>query len=649
MCGICGIWSGGTVEGVRAMVAAMHHRGPDDHGIHADVRAILGMARLSILDVSAAGHQPMSNADGSVWIVYNGETYNYAEQRRRLETQGHAFKSNSDTEVVLQLYLRHGDEFLQHLRGMFAVAIYDKRGGQGRERLLLARDPLGIKPLLYAGDANRLVFASELKALLASGLVARQVDAAALHGMLAHGSVAQPATIVRGVQMLSPGHRLVIDAGQITISRYWSLAADRHPELPGLDYAEQARRLRTILEDAVRVHMVSDVPVGAFLSGGIDSTVLVALMSRLAGGRIRTFSVGFGDEGAAIDETDAAARTAAFLGTDHARVHVSGQDVRDRLPEIAAALDQPSVDGVNAYFVSAAAGGNVKVAISGTGGDELFAGYPWFAAMAGAAPRLHGRGLWPGLRRMASQLAAGPLDHVPDGLAARVLGRVRASGDFLETFSRQYRIFGSHRARRLLAPDLSAALGATPPDRMRAAAADELPEADVIARVSALCLRGYTQNQLLRDIDAVSMAHSLEIRVPFLDPVVVNFALSLPDRSKLRGGAAGDAAYSESGAKRILLDATRDLLPPGIENQQKRGFGMPFGAWLRDPLRDILEDATAAHTVKSRGLFDPALVEQTRRDFLSGRGSWALPWTLMMVELWCRGVLDAPARAATTP
>ena len=234
-------------------------------------------------------------------------------------------------------------------------------------------------------------------------------------------------------------------------------------------------------------------------------------------------------------------------------------------------------------------------------------------------------------------------------LAARMLGRVRASGDFLETFSRQYRIFGSHRARRLLAPDLSAALGAAPPDRMRAAAADELPEADVIARVSALCLRGYTQNQLLRDIDAVSMAHSLEIRVPFLDPAVVDFALSLPDRSKLKSSAAGDAAYRESGAKRILLDATRDLLPPGIENQQKRGFGMPFGAWLRGPLRDILDDPTATHIVKARGLFNPAMVEQTRREFLQGRGSWALPWTLMMVELWCRGVLNAPARAAPTP
>lgn len=649
MCGICGVWSGGTVDDVRAMVAAMHHRGPDDHGVHADERAIFGMARLAILDVSDAGHQPMSNVDGSVWIVYNGESYNYAEQRRLLEAQGHVFRSNSDTEVVLQLYLRHGDDFLQHLRGMFAIAIHDKRRGRGRERLLLARDPLGIKPLLYSGDAGRLVFASELKALLASGLVRREVSAAALHGLLAHGSVAQPDAIVSGVRMLLPGHVLVVEDGGLNISRFWSLAADRHPGLQRLDYAEQVRQLRAILEGSTRAHMVSDVPVGAFLSGGIDSTVLVALMSRLSSQRLRTFSVGFGDEGAAIDETDAAARTAAFFGTDHIRVHVGGRDVRDRLPAIAAALDQPSVDGVNAYFVSAAAGGKVKVAISGTGGDELFAGYPWFATMADAAPRMAGHGLWAGLRRTASQLAARPLDHLADGLTARALGRVRASGDLLELFSRQYRIFGAHRARRLLASHLSALLDGGLPDRARAAAADELPDANVIARVSALCLRGYTQNQLLRDIDAVSMAHSLEIRVPFLDPAVVDFALSLPDHAKLRSGAAGDASYRVSGAKRILLDATRDLLPPGLDQQQKRGFGMPFGAWLHGPLRDILEDTTAVRAVKSRGLFDPVMVEQTRLAFQQGRGSWALPWTLMMVELWCRGVLDAPTRKSATP
>lgn len=633
MCGICGIWSGGTVDALRAMVRAMHHRGPDDHGIHSGDRVMLGMARLAILDTSSAGHQPMSNADGSVSIVYNGETYNHRELRRMLESEGQQFSSGTDTEVVLQLYIRHGDDFLKKIRGMFALAISDRRNG--RERLLLARDPLGIKPLLYSGNTERLVFASEIKALLASGLVSRKISPAALHGLLAFGSVAQPDTLLEGVKMLPPGHQLVIEQGRMNISSYWSLSTARRPDLARMDYSSQVRELRQVLEDSVRAHMVSDVPVGAFLSGGIDSTVLVALMSQIAGNRIRTFSVGFGDEGAGMDETDAAARTAAFLGTEHLRVHVSGPEVRNRLPDIAAALDQPSVDGANAYFVSAAAAGQVKVAVSGTGGDELFAGYPWFAATAAAEPLLAGK-----FRRWISGLAAIPLEHAGDGYATRALSRIRAGGDFLELFSRQYRIFGSARARKLLAAPLSITLGLPVSDRQRAAAADELPGSTVVARVSALCLRGYTQNQLLRDIDAVSMAHSLEIRVPFLDPVVTDFALSLPDATKLGNPLAG-SAYSSSGAKRILLDATRDLLPPGIGEQPKSGFSMPFATWLRGPLRDIFEETTSTAAVQSRGLFDAAQVARTRQDFQQGRACWALPWTLMMTELWCRGVLDA--------
>ncbi len=651
MCGICGIWAAGESDRVRTMISAMHHRGPDDQGVYADERVALGMARLAILDVTAAGHQPMSNPDGSVWIVYNGETYNFAEQRALLERRGHTFSSNSDTEVVLQLYQLYGDDFLLRLRGMFALAIYDKRRGRGRERLLLARDPLGIKPLLYTGDPHRFAFASEIKALLAGGLIKPDIDPGALHGLLAHGSIAQPSTILKGARMLPPGHRLTIESGHMTVERYWTLDTSRVADVRNLSYADQARRLRQILEESVRSHMVSDVPVGAFLSGGVDSTVLVGLMARMSSRKVRTFSVGFGDEGAAIDETDAAARTSALIGTDHVRVSVTGRDVRDRILDIASALDQPSVDGVNAYFVSAAAGGNVKVAISGTGGDELFAGYPWFASMARATPGLRGRGPWALARRLASKLAAtGPLADISQDVLARALARVRASGDFLELFARQYQIFGAHNARRLLAPGLSEGLGRTPSTRSRAAAADELPEASTLARVSALCLRGYTQNQLLRDIDAVSMAHSLEVRVPFLDPVVVDFALSLPDEAKLtpRLPAGGKTAYRDTGAKRILLDATRDILPPDIADQPKRGFSMPFESWLRGPLREVVDDTLSARSVGARGLFDPAAVEIFRRAFFQGKSSWALPWLLMMTELWCRQVIDAPPRRATS-
>lgn len=638
MCGICGIWAGNSRPNVTAMVAAMRHRGPDDNGVHEDERATLGMARLAIVDVSNAGHQPMSGAEGGVWIVYNGETYNFVEQRRELEALGHVFNSDSDTEVVLQLYLRFGDAFLERLRGMFAVAILDKRRGRGCERLLLARDPLGIKPLLYSGDADRLVFASEIKAMLASGLIEKKISAPALHGLLAQGSVAQPATIIDGVHMLLPGHKLVIEKGRMAITEYWRLAANRHAYLANLDYAEQVRRLRGVLEDSVRSHMVSDVPVGAFLSGGIDSTVLTALMASLSGTRLRTFSVGYGDEGVSIDETDVAARSAAFFGTEHTRVLVTGADVRDRMTEVAAALDQPSVDGVNSYFVSSAAAGSVKVAISGTGGDESFAGYGWFHRMAALSSRLAGNGA--ALERFISNAAMWPLKRLPGDKAARAISRLRGRHDFLEAFSREYRIFGSYAAHRLLSPDLASRLSNIQSDSARAAMADNMPHADVIARVSALVLRGYTQNQLLRDIDAVSMAHSLEIRVPLLDKEVVDFALSLPAHTKLHGGASADAAYAQSGAKRILIDATRDLLPPDIDKQQKKGFSMPYGPWLNGPLREILEDTLSRQSVSARGLFDVNLAERTRSDFYKGKGSWALPWLLMMTELWCRSVLD---------
>lgn len=643
MCGICGIWPGEKEDKVMAMISAMRHRGPDDQGVFSDERITLGMTRLAILDVTATGHQPMTTPDGGIWIVYNGETYNFAEQRSLLEKHGHTFMSDSDTEVVLRLYEQYGESFLSRMRGMFALAVYDKRRGPGRERLLLARDHFGIKPLLYAGDAQQFVFASELKALLASGLITPKIDVQALHGLLAFGSVAQPSTILTGVHMLPPGHRLIIDSGRITIERYWRLDTGRFPDVSRLGYADQIRRLRETLEDAVRAHMVSDVPIGAFLSGGIDSTILVGLMSRMSNHKVRTFSVGFESEGAPIDETDDAARASTFLGTDHTRVLVTGRDVRDRILDIAAALDQPSVDGVNSYFVSAAAASSVKVAISGTGGDELFAGYPWFAAMARAAPELHGRGPLARIKRLASKLAAAEyLNAIPTGIAARVLARIRASGDFIELFARQYQIFGVQEAQRVLAPDLARTLNRPLRGRVRAANADELPNATTVARVSALCLRGYTQNQLLRDIDAVSMAHSLEVRVPFLDQVVADLAMSLPDETKLatRSAPVRSTVYRETGAKRILIDAVRDLLPEDIDLQPKRGFSMPFGAWLRGPLREILEDTLSARSIGSRGLFNVAVADSIRRQFYQGRCSWALPWLMMIIELWCRQVLD---------
>ncbi|HEY7528790.1 MAG TPA: asparagine synthase (glutamine-hydrolyzing), partial [Candidatus Deferrimicrobiaceae bacterium] len=382
MCGICGMIGEAPAGALEAMVSAMGHRGPDDSGIHREGRVSLGMTRLAVIDLSAMARQPMRNPEGSVWIVYNGETYNFREEREILEGKGHSFASASDTEVVLRMYEQYGDDFLLRMRGMFALAIYDRRRGAGKEKVLLARDPLGIKPLLYAGTKSGFVFASEMKAILASGLIDGGIDPVSLRLLLVHGSVTQPATVLRGVRMLLPGHRMVLERGSLREEPYWRIAPGRVPGLREAPYPEIVERAREALAESVRLQMVSDVPVGAFLSGGLDSSLLVSLMASLGGGRVRTFSVGFEAEGAHIDETDDAYRIAKFLETDHTRVPVTGKEVAEFLPRIASALDQPSVDGVNSFFVSRAASGGVKVAVSGTGGDELFAGYPWFAEMA---------------------------------------------------------------------------------------------------------------------------------------------------------------------------------------------------------------------------------------------------------------------------
>ena len=652
MCGICGFTGAPAAPALASMVGALHHRGPDDAGTWTGERASLGMARLAVLDPTTAGHQPMRTADGGIQIVYNGEVYNFGEHRAALEADGIRFRSSSDTEVVLRLYERYGDDFVVRLRGMFAVAIWDERLGPGRERLVLARDHLGIKPLLYAESRGRLVFASEIKALLAGGLVAPRIDPTALRTLLTYGSVLQPRTIIGGVQALPPGHRLVFERGQTRLERYWQLGLDRRPGLRNATYAEQVDAVASVLEESARLQLVSDVPLGAFLSGGVDSSILVAVMTKALGTPVRTFSVGFAGEADDIDESGDAERMARYLGTDHTTSVVRGTDVRDHITAIARALDQPSVDGVNSYFVSMAARRDVTVAISGTGGDELFAGYPWFITMVRDAKRRSGEP-WRALAR--SVLAAAARHRAFDSLL-RVRGggrvhRLRA-GSFVGTYGETYQIFGPVGAARLLAPGVAFAAGAGAPPHRDLAALDELPAGSAVERVTALATRGYLTNQLLRDIDAVSMAHSLEVRVPYLDPVVVDTALSLPDAAKL--GDVNDAdpygqTYRQTGAKRVLVDVGRRWLPPDFDVQRKRGFAMPFADWMRGPLHDVVMDALDPAIAARRGLLDPMAVSVVRDRFRRNEIGWPEPWLLMMLELWCREVLDAPPTRADLP
>ncbi len=645
MCGICGVWGKVNQESLEGMVAAMHHRGPDDRGIYLGSCAAFGMTRLSIIDLSPAGHQPMSNPGETVWIVYNGEVYNFVSERNLLEAKGHKFLSTSDTEVVLRMYEHYGDDFLVRLRGMFALAIYDTRGGPGHERLLLARDHLGIKPLLFARTGSRLVFASELKAILASGLIKPEIDPVALRLLLTYGSVYQPRTILQGVEMLLPAHRLIIEHGKERIERYWSLDIDRQADLKTRPYEELVEQIASVLKESVHLQMVSDVPLGAFLSGGVDSSLLIAMMARLVGTRIKTFSVGFEAEGAEIDESNEAERTARFLGTDHSAVLVRGEEVRDRIEHIAYSLDQPSVDGVNSYFVSRAARSAVTVAISGTGGDELFAGYPWFINMVLDQMRCHDSP-WRALARsLLATIARRPaLDPLIALRGVEGLQRARNCSGFVTRYGNNYQIFGALRTARLLAPALRRATQAGRASHYDLRAIDEIAHGSVVERVTGLCLRGYTSNQLLRDIDAVSMAHSLEVRVPYLDPVVIDTALSIPDSTKLRWSnglsTTRQGTYRETGVKRILIDAGRELLPSDIDLQAKRGFGMPFNAWLRGPLREILMETLAESQLRKRNLLDVREASAVKNRFLQGDQGWAEPWLLMILELWCREVLD---------
>jgi asparagine synthase (glutamine-hydrolysing) len=601
------------------------------------------MARLAVLDLSGAAHQPMATEDGAIQIVYNGEMYNFADERRALEGMGVRFRSSSDTEVVLRLYERYGDDFLVRLRGMFALGILDRRRGPGRERLVLARDHIGIKPLLYAEVGARLVFASELKALLASGLVAPTIDPTALRMLLTYGAVLQPRTILRDVKALLPGHRLIVEGGHTRLERYWSLGVDRQAGLRAASYDDQVDAVAQVLEQSARLQLVSDVPLGAFLSGGVDSSILVAVMTKALGTPVRTFSVGYGDEGSAVDETREAERMASHLGTDHTTCIVTGDEVRDSVTTIAAALDQPSVDGVNSYFVSLAARRTVTVAVSGTGGDELFAGYPWFITMAREAERW-AREPW---RALAESMIAAVARHPAfDRLLRRRGGgrlhRLRRAG-FVGAYSETYQIFGPVGAARLLAPSVAAAAGAGTPPYRDLIMLDELASSSPVERVTALATRGYLCNQLLRDIDAVSMAHSLEVRVPYLDPVVVDTALSLPDAAKLgdvRAAKPWGQTYRETGAKRVLIDVGRQWLPQDFDMRPKRGFAMPFDVWLRGPLGDVLDDTVDAPSARRRGLLEPFGVQRVRDRFRRGETSWAEPWLLMMLELWCREVLD---------
>jgi asparagine synthase (glutamine-hydrolysing) len=643
MCGISGIIGKPDNKAMEAMLNAMAHRGPDDQGVLSDNYLSLGMVRLAVIDLSLSAHQPMSNQSKTVWIVYNGEMYNYKTEREILKNKGDQFISNSDTEVVLKMYEQYGYSFLERMQGMFALCIYDKRKGPGQEKILLARDHFGIKPLLFSIYNGKLIFASEIKSIIASGILPINLDKETLALLNIYGVIPQPYTILENVKMLMPGHLLIYKNNEAAIKPFWQMERNRIDGLREMDYNSQVSAFKELMTDTVEKHMVSDVPIGAFLSGGLDSSLMVALMKKI-GGHVVTFSVGYQQEGKAIDETDDALKIANWLNTEHHRVEVTGAMLNDKLDHIISALDQPSYDGVNSYFVSMAAKQSATVAISGTGGDEFFAGYPWFSI-------LHNSFNNSDANKLASAFSF--LPRVLNTTASRIILKSKIGRYFeyarnwsdlrfrLATFTC---LFEANGALKILSPETITAGKNHFSMANPSFPAMDFKEGSIIDRVSALTISTYCQNQLLRDIDAVSMAHSLEVRVPFIDKGIADFAFSLPDSSKINNiwslKNIQSASYSDLGVKKILVDAGRQLLPPNMDKQQKRGFKMPFDWWLKTSLKEIFEDTYSKNSIRNRGIYNEKAIQNLKSDFMNGSTNWTKVWLPLVVELWCRKYID---------
>jgi asparagine synthase (glutamine-hydrolysing) len=604
MCGICGVVSAnGSVdpERVARMSATLVHRGPDSAGELADGQAALAARRLSIIDLET-GDQPIANEDGTLHVVQNGEIYNYRELRRELERAGHSFRTHGDTEVLLHLYEQHGTGFAERLRGMFAVAIWDAP----RRRLVLARDRFGIKPLYYRAVGGELAFASELRALPRG-----EIDLDALEAFLAFNSIPAPLTIFREVRKLPAGHVLVWEDGTVRLERF-----ARPAPLPERDdeEAELVEELRSRLRDSVRAHLVSDVPVGVLLSGGVDSALLAALAAEETAEPLRTFSIGF--EERSFDELADARRVAERYGTRHHEL-VLRPDAALLLPALAEAFDEPFADSsaLPTYLVSELAASDVKVALSGEGGDELFGGYYTYAADLLAA-RVGGlaRLARPVVERLPTSTAKASFDY-------RAKRFVRSA--HLPPLERH------HGWKEIFSPALRAELtgrrSAFDPVDLLRDRYEETRGADELARLQDVDLGVYLVDDLLVKTDRASMAHSLEARVPYLDTVVTNLALALPARHKVRGLA-----------KKVLLrKAAEPLLPREIVRGKKRGFSIPAAAWLRGELEPFARETLSVDTLRRQGFFEPTVVQRLLDDHVAGREDRSRQlWGLLAFTLW---------------
>ena len=635
MCGIVGILTRKTQilsAALEQATRSLAHRGPDDSGTvllqetHPEPLEIgLGHRRLAILDLSSLGHQPMQDPVSGNWIVFNGEIYNFRQLRKELEAAGVEFKSHSDTEVILAAYRVWGESCLTRLGGMFAFALWDAP----RKRLLLARDPMGIKPLYYHQSGPTFIFASEVRALLSTGLVPRKADPTGVLSYLTFGSVYEPWTIVEGVMSVPPGHVLTVENGSVSSREYWN-------PLPSLSQPESEPRSRhgtavadplpAILRDAVLSHLVSDVPVGVFLSGGIDSSALVAVLSH-NGVRANTFSLVFQEE--EFNEGQYSREIARRFRTEHHEIPVSQQDTLAVLPEALCAMDQPTIDGINTYLVSAktrAAG--VKVALTGLGADEMFAGYSNFRRVPGMASFSQRFGRLPRLARRP--LSASIALFAGKGDRGRKLAEFAAGHDSMASPNLVHpyflvrMLFGTAEREALFStPDYQALQQSL--DRALQEPVTRSQSLDPVNRVSYLESHCYMRNTLLRDSDFMSMAHGLELRVPFLDRALVEACFRIPGNKKLQGNVPKSLLLASLGPG---VD-----LPRGIVDRPKRGFTLPFERWLRGEMRPVVEDALKSDWTQTS--ISASAVQEVWNRFLAGETSWSRPWSLFVLQRWC--------------
>ena len=608
---------------VRAMTDALAHRGPDGEGVRritqsAEVTVgVFGHRRLAIIDLSDRAAQPMIGASGAA-LTFNGEVYNFMALRRELESLGCRFRSDSDTEVVLQGYEQWGPRVVDRLQGMFAFAIWDSQ----RRTLLLARDRLGIKPLYVWRTAGALLFASEIRSILASGLVERRLDLTALDQYLAYQTVPAPRTLVSGVEALGPGEYAVATSGGWNVTRYWDLLTSADGGAGDVSGPEEARaRVRGLLAESIGLHLVSDVPVGVFLSGGIDSSALVGLV-RDAGIVPRTFTVAC--PGTRFDESPHAREVAEAFASNHTEIVLTERELLDQLPEAMAGVDHPSGDGVNTWVVSRAVRqAGVKVALSGLGGDELFGGYPSFrrlARLSSFAPVLRHSPM--GARRAAAAAVRALGGSVSSTKTAAL---IESDGTLPQAFLLLRQMFSDAQRRDLLEPSVRCAGAGDPYLDMLDAAATQVGDADTMRFVSFAEARTYMHDLLLRDTDQMSMRHGLEVRVPLLDHRLVEYVMGLPEAVKQSGERS----------KPLLVDSLPMPLPAAAV-RPKQGFVLPFEQWMKTALRPFCEQYLGAGGLMRLGAFQQPATEALWTGFLNGSGAvtWSRPWTLVALGAW---------------